>query len=90
MLIYTTLGYNVEEAVFPDCFLGVAKGRLTLGQDSYINYSCFLDLSDDIIIGNGVSVAFKTVFINASHEMGSVGHRAGKVITAPIRVGDGC
>lgn len=90
MLIYNKLGYNVEDAVFPDCFLGVAKGRLTLGQDSYINYSCFLDLSDDIIIGNGVSVAFKTVFINASHEMGSVGHRTGKVITAPIRVGDGC
>ena len=58
MLIYNKLGYNVEDAVFPDCFLGVAKGRLTLGQDSYINYSCFLDLSDDIIIGNGVSGAF--------------------------------
>ena len=80
----------MEDAVFPDCFLGVAKGRLTLGQDSYINYSCFLDLSDDIIIGNGVSVAFKTVFINASHEMGSVGHRTGKVIITPTRVGDGC
>jgi len=46
----------VKGVVFPHCFLGVAKGKLTLGQNSFINYSCFLDLSNDIIIGDGVSI----------------------------------
>lgn len=54
------------------------------------NYSCFLDLSNDIIIGDGVSIAFKTIFINASHEIGPIEHRAGKGINAPIRIEDGC
>ena len=60
-LIYNWLGHNVKGVVFPHCFLGVAKGKLTLGQNSFINYSCFLDLSNDIIIGDGVSIAFKTI-----------------------------
>ena len=55
-LIYNWLGHNVKGVVFPHCFLGVAKGKLTLGQNSFINYSCFLDLSTDIIIGDGVSI----------------------------------
>lgn len=89
-LIYNWLGHNVKGVVFPHCFLGVAKGKLTLGQNSFINYSCFLDLSNDIIIGDGVSIAFKTIFINASHEIGPIEHRAGKGINAPIRIEDGC
>lgn len=62
-LIYNWLGHNVKGVVFPHCFLGVAKGKLTLGQNSFINYSCFLDLSNDIIIGDGVSIAFKTILL---------------------------
>lgn len=89
-LIYNVLGHNVKGEVFPRCFLGVARGKLTLGRNSFINYSCFLDLSNDIIIGDGVSVAFKTIFINASHEIGPIEHRAGKGINAPIRIEDGC
>ena len=88
MFIYSILGHKLKGNVFPDCFLGVSKGRLFLGQGSFINYSCFLDLSDDIVIGKNVAVGFKTTFINATHEMGSSEQRAGT--SQPIRIEDGC
>lgn len=75
---------------FLTVFLGVSKGRLFLGQGSFINYSCFLDLSDDIVIGKNVAVGFKTTFINATHEMGSSEQRAGNGTSQPIRIEDGC
>ena len=84
------LGHKLKGNVFPDCFLGVSKGRLFLGQGSFINYSCFLDLSDDIVIGKNVAVGFKTTFINATHEMGSSEQRAGNGTSQPIRIEDGC
>lgn len=79
-----------ERGRFSSLFSWSSERKLTLGQNSFINYSCFLDLSNDIIIGDGVSIAFKTIFINASHEIGSIEHRAGKGINAPIRIEDGC
>ena len=90
MFIYSILGHKLKGNVFPDCFLGVSKGRLFLGQGSFINYSCFLDLSDDIVIGKNVAVGFKTTFINATHEMGSSEQRAGNGTSQPIRIEDGC
>ncbi len=42
-LIYKICGNKINGIVFPYCFLGTAKGRLILGENSYINYSCFLD-----------------------------------------------
>lgn len=90
MLIYRVLGHKLKGDVFPGCFLGVSKGRLFLGQGSFINYSCFLDLSDDIVIGKNVAVGFKTTFINATHEMGSSEQRAGNGASQPIRIEDGC
>ena len=35
-LIYNWLGHNVKGVVFPHCFLGVAKGKLTLAKGCII------------------------------------------------------
>ncbi len=50
----------------------------------------FFRLSNDIIIGKGVSIGFKTIFINASHEIGPCSHRAGVGINNSINIDDGC
>lgn len=61
-----------------------------MGDNSYINYRCFLDLGDDIILGNHVSVAFGCTFINSSHELGGSVQRAGSGTTSKIVIEDGC
>lgn len=79
--------------IFHQCFCGVGngdKGKLTLGDHSYINYNCFLDLGDDIIIGNYVAVAFGCTFINSTHELGDERQRAGKGIASKIVIENGC
>lgn len=93
--IYKRLGYKIGKGsiIYHQCFCGVGngnKGRLTMGDYSYINYRCFLDLGDDVIIGNHVSVAFGCTFINSSHKMGDEIQRAGKSYAAKIVIEDGC
>lgn len=93
--IYKKLGYKIGKGsmIYSQCFCGVgngSKGKLTLGDNSYINYRCFLDLGDDIIIGNNVAVAFGCTFINSSHEIGEESQRAGIGKTAKIIIEDGC
>lgn len=38
-----------------------------MGENSYCNYKCFFDLSDDIIIGKNVAVGMNVSFINSTH-----------------------
>lgn len=94
-MIYKLLGYNIgkESTIYHQCFCGVgngSKGRLSLGEHSYINYRCFLDLGDDIIIGNHVSIAYGCTFINSTHELGDEYQRAGNGHTSKIVIEDGC
>lgn len=91
-MIYKSMGYKIGKGsmIYHQCFCGAGKGRLKLGGHSYINYRSFLDLGDDIIIGNHVSVAFGCTFINSSHELGDENQRAGKGIAKKIVVEDGC
>ena len=92
MLIYNALGYKIHKSsrIYPQCFLGAGKGKLYLGSNSYINYRCFLDLGDDIIIGNNVSIAFCCIFINSTHEIATKNKRAGKGKSSRIIIEDGC
>lgn len=93
--IYRLHGYEIDETsrVLPLCFCGVGshnKGKLTMGAHSYINYRCFLDLGDDIIIGSNVAVAFGCTFINSTHSLGDGMCRAGKGYSKKIIIEDGC
>lgn len=94
-IIYKQLGYKIgkDSMIYPQCFCGVgngSKGKLILGDYSYINYRCFLDLGDDIIIGNHVAIAFNCTFVNSSHELGNEKQRAGKNNASKIIIEDGC
>lgn len=89
-LIYRSKGHKVKGGIMPGVFLGSGpKGKLTLGLNSYINYNCFLDLGDDIFIGDNCAIGFGTTFINSSHTLGNHSKRAGGGNTKPIIIGDG-
>ena len=49
-----------------------------------------MDLGNDIVIGNNVSIAFNCTFINSTHEIGDDNQRAGLGVTKKIIVEDGC
>lgn len=90
--IYNSLGYTIHKTsrIYPQCFCGAGKGKLKVGANSYINYRCFLDLGNDIIIGNNVSIAFNCTFINSTHEIGDKTKRAGAGLAKKIIIEDGC
>ena len=56
---------------------------------TFINYNCWFDLGDDIIIGSKCNIAMNVHFINGTHEIGSMERRAGGGITGKIIIGDG-
>lgn len=84
--IYNSLGYAIHKTsrIYPQCFCRAGKGKLKVGANSYINYRCFLDLGNDIIIGNNVSIAFNCTFINSTHEIGDKTKRAGAGLAKKI------
>lgn len=90
--IYKSLGYAIHKTsrIYPQCFCGAGKGKLKVGANSYINYRCFLDLGNDIIIGDNVSIALNCTFINSSHEIGDKKQRAGAGLAKKIIIEDGC
>lgn len=75
--------------ISPRCFVGPGKGRLRVGDNTFINYGCFFDLNDDIIIGNNCNIAMNVHFINGTHEIGNENRRADNGISKKIHVGDG-
>lgn len=82
-------GHQIS-SLFPDYFMGIGKGRLTIGFNSFCNYRCFFDLSEDINIGENCSIGFGVTFINSSHKIGCTTKRAGEGQNRPIVVEDGC
>lgn len=86
--------YGVELSwgceIKPGCYIGNGTGILKMGRGTFINYSCWFDLGDDITIGKNCNVAMNVTFLNSTHEVGSSEKRAGKYAPMAIIVGDGC
>lgn len=90
-IIYRLKGFKIgkNSKIYPKCFCG-AKCKLTLGENSFINWQNFLDLNDNITIGNNTLIAMRCNFITTFHDIGPHEFRGGKSRTAPIVVGNGC
>ncbi|TBN15038.1 acyltransferase [Agrobacterium cavarae] len=78
-------GKNV--AILP--FVYINSGKLTLGDNVYLNQRCYIDLSAEVTIGANVKVGPGVSFVTANHEIGDSSTRCGNVKPAPIVVGDG-
>ncbi len=57
---------------------GENKGKLFIGNNSFINEECFIDYSSKMIIGENVSIGMRTLLISSSHFIGT-----------PVRCGEG-
>ncbi len=63
--------------------------RLTVGEHCGFNFGCYLELEDEITLGDHVSVGHQVMFLTRTHETAQAECRAGTPGSAPIRVGNG-
>lgn len=89
--LYRLSGNKIGKGCYlsPRMFLGPGPGKLIVGGGTFINYNCWFDLGDDIIIGEKCNIAMNVHFINGTHEISGEDRRAGKGITGKIIVGSG-
>ena len=76
-----------EGGAIQPCFIGSAK--VEIGHESYVGPGCFLDGSDQIFIGDRVSLAHEVMLVTSSHDMTDRRRRAGKAKNGSVTVGDG-
>lgn len=88
--IYSLYGHKCCGTINAGAFLGFGKGKLILGKGSSVNYNCFFDLGDDVVIGKNVNISYNVTFVNSSHLIGDSSRRASDNIANPIIVEDGC
>ena len=71
-------------------FFGLRKRSVgNRGGGTFINYNCFFDLGDDIVIGKNCNLAYNVTIMNSSHKIGTSKRRASENITAPTKIGNG-
>lgn len=63
--------------------------RLTIGANTWINFSCNIELNAEVRIGSGVGIGPETMILTGTHEMGSEDNRAGEFIALPVTIEDG-
>lgn len=94
--ILRTLGFS---GIHPTTVLGglptfTGRGRretrLLVGPRCHFNVGAFFDLTNTVTIGRNVSIGQQVMFLTETHESGGPGYRAGRRMSEPIFVGDGC
>ncbi|WP_129628136.1 acyltransferase [Candidatus Oscillochloris fontis] len=68
---------------------GKITQRLTIGEHSWININCHLDLSQSITIGNGVGIGPEVMIMTGTHAVGPETGRAGEYDSFPVVIEDG-
>jgi acetyltransferase-like isoleucine patch superfamily enzyme len=64
-------------------------GRLQIGQDCSIDADCLFEISENLCIGDRVTLEPGVMILTSTHELDFPQHRAGKIITRPVSVGAG-
>lgn len=68
---------------------GPILARLSIGADCIVNIGSVFELNDSITIGDRVSIGHQVLFLTTTHEVEGSRLRAGRLVAAPIVVGDG-
>jgi maltose O-acetyltransferase len=94
-LIYRLLGIRIGRSTLirgrltltgpPGC-----TSRLTIGNYCFFTTPLHIDLNSDVVIGNHVTIGHDVSMVTSAHEIGEPDRRCGKLVPAPIRIGDGC
>lgn len=86
---YKAYGISTQtKNINPDCFMG--GNRISIGQNTFINYGCRLDNSGEIIIGANCDIGFEVLVCTSTHVLGESTRRAGKAIGKQIVIKNGC
>ncbi|HYP91147.1 MAG TPA: acyltransferase [Polyangiaceae bacterium] len=62
---------------------------LQIGRDCSIDTDCLLEISAELRIGDRVTLEPGVMILTSTHELDFPQHRAGKIIVAPVTIGDG-
>jgi acetyltransferase-like isoleucine patch superfamily enzyme len=62
---------------------------LQIGRDCSIDAECMLEISENLRIGDRVTLEPGVMILTSTHELDFPQHRAGKIITSPVSIGDG-
>lgn len=91
--ILRAIGFKVGQSTLCDVPTmygsGKIRRRLTIGSGVFINFGCTFDLSDQIVIGDDVSLGHEVMILTSSHVVGQQGHRAADLTHAPVIIGRG-
>ena len=68
---------------------GDLLGLLTIGGSTVVNIGCVFELNETVTIGDHVSIGHEVLFLTTSHRIGGRERCAGRLVSAPITVGDG-
>jgi acetyltransferase-like isoleucine patch superfamily enzyme len=63
--------------------------RLRVGNNCRFEPDCVLELSDELTIGNDVTLEPGVMILTSTHELDFPTHRAGKLVLNPVVIGDG-
>lgn len=88
-LLYRLYGIDVHTTKLKGaCFFENSKVRI--GRGTFINHGCIFANSNSVEIGENCSLAYEVMLCTATHEVGTHYKRAGKAISSPIKIGNGC
>jgi acetyltransferase-like isoleucine patch superfamily enzyme len=68
---------------------GEQKGKLYIGENSFINEECFIDYSSQVNIGKNVAIGMKTLILSSSHKIGTE-IRCGVTVKKTTTIEDNC
>src|SRR5690348_1234080 len=90
-LILRMAGFSIEPGCVI-CDMPIITGgsnlyqHLTIGQGSWINIGCLLDLGAPITIGKRVAIGHDVMILTSSHVIGPPESRAAALYTKPVRI----
>jgi carbonic anhydrase/acetyltransferase-like protein (isoleucine patch superfamily) len=68
---------------------GNFRELLSIGDETLITGPLHIDLGARVQIGNCVRIGHHVVFLTIDHEIGPATYRCGRLVSAPITIGDG-
>lgn len=68
---------------------GDIYSRLSIGEHTFINSPCFLELNAPVRIGKRVGIGNHLIIVTSTHKLGPASQRMSTLIRKPVTIGDG-
>ena len=88
--VYKLCGLKFGKAVFLKPNILMNGTDISIGEGTFVNYSCIFENQEKIEIGENCSLGMEVLLCSATHELGNEDKRMGKTIGYSIIIEDGC